>query len=123
MVRSKRTPLNNHLYLNFHQAVFVTIEVEPATAAEVQTGFGVAFGIELYKLNTVHSHISYKGNKMGLGHGVVDGDEGFILYQLNLSVDSVLQWNRICVMIKPVRAYCPSERSSSYEVLYMQDLR
>ena len=67
----------------FHQAVLIAIGVEVATTAELEAGFGVAFGIEFDELHTVIRDIGYEGDIMRFGHIVMHGDEMLILYPLD----------------------------------------
>ena len=67
------------LYPYFHQAVLVAIKIQISSAAELHSCFGIAFGVELDELHLVGGHIGKKGNEMAFGHGVMDGDELFVL--------------------------------------------
>ena len=58
----------------------VAVDVEVASAVELETGFGVAFGIELNKLHPVRCEEGHERNKMGFCHRVVDGNEMLILH-------------------------------------------
>ncbi len=52
------------LYLDSHKAVVVAVDVEVASAVELETGLGIAFGIELDELHCVGCQKCHKGNKM-----------------------------------------------------------
>ena len=67
----------------FHQAVVVAVEVEVAAAAELEAGFGVAFGIEFDELHTVARDIRGEGDIMRFGHLVMHGDKMLILDALD----------------------------------------
>ena len=58
----------------------VAVEVEVASAVELETGFGVAFGVELDKLHPVRCEEGYEGNIVGFCHRVVDGNEMLVLH-------------------------------------------
>ena len=57
----------------------VAVEVEVAASAELEAGFGVAFGIEFDKLHTVACDIGCEGDIMRFGHIVMHGDKMLIL--------------------------------------------
>ena len=58
----------------------VAVEVEVASAVELEASFGVAFGVELDKLHPVRCEEGHERNKMGFSHRVVDGNEMLVLH-------------------------------------------
>ena len=68
------------LYFDPHKAVVVAVEVEVASAVELEASFGVAFGVELDELHPIRSEEGYEGNIVGFCHRVVDGDKMLILH-------------------------------------------
>ncbi len=58
----------------------IAVKVEIPTAVKFETGLGVTFGIEFDELDSVRCEKGNKGNKMGLCHWVVDGDEMLVLH-------------------------------------------
>ena len=58
----------------------VAVPVEMAHATELEAGLRVALGIELYKLHPVTGDKGHKGNVVGFGHGVGDGNEMLVLH-------------------------------------------
>ena len=58
----------------------VAVDVEVASAVELEASFGVAFGVELNKLYPVRCEEGYERNKMGFCHRVVDGNEMLVLH-------------------------------------------
>ena len=75
--------------------MLVAIEIEKTAAAERKAGFGVALGVEFYKLNSVWGEIADKRDVMLFCHFVKDGDEVFIFYFCD--VDFVLFIGFFCV--------------------------
>lgn len=68
------------LYFETHEAVVVAVDVEEASAVELEASFGVAFGVELDKLHPVRCEEGRERNKMGFCHRVVDGNEMLVLH-------------------------------------------
>ena len=60
--------------------MLVAVVIQIPSAAQLHTGFGIAFGVEFYHLDSVRCYESDKGNKMLLGHRVGDGNKMLILY-------------------------------------------
>lgn len=61
----------------------VAVPIEDPGAAELEAGFGVAFGIELDQLHPVGGDEGKKGNIVLLRHGMPDGDKMLVLHRLN----------------------------------------
>ena len=60
--------------------MFVTADVQITSATEIEAAFGIAFGIELYKLASVPRYIGHKGDKMLFCHWVTYCYKVFVLH-------------------------------------------
>ena len=58
----------------------VAVDVEVASAVELEASFGVAFGVELDELYPIRCEEGYERNKMGFCHRVMDGDKMLVLH-------------------------------------------
>ena len=59
--------------------MFIAVEIQKSSAAKVQTGFGVALGIEFYELQFIPRDMRQKRDEMLLRHFVMNRYEIFIL--------------------------------------------
>ena len=64
-------------------AIAAAINIQISAAAKIYSRFGIALGIQLHQLDPVGGDEGHKGNKVFLGHGVVDGDEMLVLHSLH----------------------------------------
>ena len=71
------------LYLLFEKTVAVTVVIEVSHTTQLQSCFSVSLGIEFYHLQPVSGDECHEGDKMFLGHGMVDRDKMFILHSFN----------------------------------------
>ena len=58
----------------------VAVDVEVASAVELEASFGVAFGVELDELYPIRGEEGHERNKMCFCHRVVDGNEMLVLH-------------------------------------------
>lgn len=71
------------LYLLFEKTVAVTVVIEVSHTTQLQSCFSVPLGIEFYHLQPVGGDEYHEGDKMFLGHGMVDRDKMLILHSFN----------------------------------------
>ena len=60
--------------------MLLAVIIEVSSAAQLQPGLGITFGVKFYHLQPVGGDEGHKRYEMLLGHGVGDGDKMFIFH-------------------------------------------
>ena len=70
-------------YFRFHQSVFIAVNIQISTATKLKSCFGVAFRVELNKLDSVAGYIGGKGDVVFFAHRMRCSEEVLILNFFN----------------------------------------